>query len=171
MPCPSIIAYYNKYMGGVDLTDQQLSYYAMTRRRTLKWWKKVFWRLVDITVVNAWIIFRTNFPDSPIDSQKKFRLNLAENLVQPLLDLMASQTCPPYLRTAKGRRPVSAAKRLIGKHFAYKHRKRGRCVVCGDKKTSTGKRKDTKTQNFCPKCEVFLCQGTCFETYHTHTSY
>ena len=92
------------------MTDQHLSYYAMTRRRTLKWWKKVFWRLIDITVVNAWIISHTNFPDSPIDSQKKFRLNLAESLVQPLLDLMANPTCPPYLRTTKGRRPVSAAK-------------------------------------------------------------
>jgi len=72
--------------------------------------------------------FHTNFPDSPIDSQKKFRLNLAESLVQTLLDLMASPTCPPYLQTAKGRRPVSASKRLIGKHFAYKNKKRGRCV-------------------------------------------
>ena len=73
----------------------------MTRCRTLEWWKKVFWRLIDITVGNAWIIFRANFPDPPIDSQKKFKVNLAESLMQPLLDLMASPTCPPYLRTAK----------------------------------------------------------------------
>ena len=142
----------------VDLTDQHLSYYTMTNHRTLKLWKKVFWRLIDITIVNAWIIFRTNHPESSINTQKKFRLDLAENLVQPLLDLMA-------------RRPVSTAKRLIGKHFPYKNKKRGRCLVCGDRKTSTGKRKDTKTQNFCPKCDVFLCQGKCFEDYHSRTSY
>ena len=43
LPCPSIIDDYNQnIMGGVDLTDQSLSYYSMTTRKTLKWWKKVF---------------------------------------------------------------------------------------------------------------------------------
>ena len=171
LPCPSIIDDYNQYMGGVDLIDQHLSYYTMTKRRSLKWWKKVFWRLIDITIVNAWIIFHKNHPNSSINTQKKSRLDLAENLVQPLLDLMASPTCPAYLRTTKGRKPVSTAKRLIGKPFAYKSKKRGRCLVCGDHKTSAGKRKDTKTQNFCPKCDVFLCLGKCFEDYHSRTSY
>ena len=77
---------------------------------------------------------------------------------------MASPTCPAYCR-----RPVSTAKHLTGKHFPYKNKKRGRCLVCGDRKTSTRKRKDTKTQNFCPKCDVFLCQGKCFEDYHSRT--
>lgn len=170
LPCPSVIADYNQYMSRVDLTDQHLAYYTMTNRRTLKWWKKVFWRLIDISIVNAWIIFRTNNPDSVINTQRKFRLNLAA-VVQPLLDLIASPNCPTYLRATKGRRPLSAAKHLIGKHFAYKSKKRGRCVVCGDQKSSTGKRKDTKTLNMCQKCNVFLCQGKCFEDYHTRTSY
>ena len=42
-PCPTAIADYNTYMGGVDLSNQLLSYYSMTARRTLKWWKKVLW--------------------------------------------------------------------------------------------------------------------------------
>ena len=37
LPCPTITDDYNQYMGGVDLTDQNLSYYSMTTRRTLKW--------------------------------------------------------------------------------------------------------------------------------------
>jgi len=56
LPCPTAIIDYNQYMGGVDLMDQHLSYYSMNARRTLKWWK-IFWRLVDISVVNSWIIF------------------------------------------------------------------------------------------------------------------
>lgn len=170
MTCPSIIDDYNQYMGGVDLIYQHLSYYTMTKRRSLKWWK-VFWRLIDITIVNAWIIFHKNHPNSSINTQKKFRLDLAENLVQSLLDLVASPACPAYLRATKGRKPVSTAKRLIGKHFTYKSKKRGRCLVCGNHKTSTGKRKDTKTQNFCLKCDVFLCLGKFFEDYHSRTSY
>ena len=139
IPCPTMIIDYNNYMGGVDLTDQYLSYYSMTTRRTLKWWKKVFWRLLDITIVNSWIIFRTNYPDSPINSHKCFRLQLVEELVQPLLDLIASPNCPPHLHSGKGRKVVSAAKRLVGKHFAYKSTSRGRCAVCGHKKGVSGK--------------------------------
>ena len=42
IPCPTMIADYNMYMGGVDLTDQHLSYYSMTTRRTIQWLKKCF---------------------------------------------------------------------------------------------------------------------------------
>ena len=42
IPCPTIISEYNAYMGGIDLMDQHLSYYSMSTRRTLKWWKKFF---------------------------------------------------------------------------------------------------------------------------------
>ena len=171
IPCPTMIIDYNNYMGGVDLTDQYLPYYSMTTRQTMKWWKKVFWRLLDITIVNSWIIFCTNYPDSPINSHKSFRLKLVKELVQPLLDLVASPNCPPHLQGGKGRKVISDAKRLVGKHFAYKNTKRGRCAVCDHKKGPTGQRMDTKTQNYCPKCETFLCQGSCFEVYHTWSSY
>ena len=172
LPCPTIIIDYNQYMGGVDLMDQHLSYYSLTTRRTLKWWKKVFWRLIDISIVNAWIIFRHNNADSDIKSHREFRLKLIEELVQPLLDVQASTDCPKHLLDTRGRQPVSDDKRLMGKHFAYKSSKRGRCCVCSHKISAGGtKRKDTKTQNYCNKCEVHLCVGICFELYHTRTTY
>ena len=124
-----------------------------------------------MSIVNSWIIFHTNYPDSPISSHKYFRLQLVEELVQPLLDLIASPNCPSHLHAVKGRKVVSVAKRLTGKHFAYKSKKRGRFAVCGQKKGASGKRMDIKTQNHCPKCDTFLCQGSCFEMYHTRSSY
>ena len=103
--------------------------------------EKAFWRLIDITIVNTWIIFRANNLTSPIDAQKKFRLNFAENLVQPLLDLLASPTCPEYSCGTKGRRPVSAAKCLIGKHFAYKTRRGEGILFVGIAKPPLGNEK------------------------------
>ena len=32
----------------------------------------VFWRLVDIAIINSWIIFHINNPKSEINSQKEF---------------------------------------------------------------------------------------------------
>lgn len=131
--------------------------------------KKVFWRFIDICIINSWIIFHHNNPQTPIKAQRVFRLKLIEELVQQLLDLKASTNCPPYLCS---RVSVSTEKRLIGKHFVYKNTKRGKCRVCSQKKNpTTGKKKDTKTQNFCQKCGIFLCIGQCFEDFHTKSSY
>jgi len=172
LPCPTAIIDYNQYMGGVDLMDQHLSYYSLTTRRTLKWWKKIFWRLVDISVVNSWIIFRHNNPESDIKSHREFRLKLVDQLVQPLLDLRASPDCPKYLLDTRGRHAEGSDMRLLGKHFAYKGRKRGRCVVCySDISLTTKKKKDTKTHSYCKKCDVYLCVGRCFEIYHTRSTY
>ena len=169
LPCPTIIDDYNQYMGGVDLTDQNLSYYSMTTRRTLKWWKKVFWRFVDSQFMDN---FSLHNPQSPIKTQRLFRLRLIEELVQPLLDLRSNPDCPPFLQDKRTNVTVSTEKRLNVRHFAYKNPKRGRCRVCSWKKnTATGKKKDTKTQNFCHKCQVFLCVGQCFEDFPTKSSY
>ena len=77
-------------MNGVDLTDQYLSYHSLTKRKTIKWWKKLFWRLIDICILNAAIFFCINNPDSDIKTNRQFRLALREELVQPLLLAKAS---------------------------------------------------------------------------------
>ena len=42
IPCPQSIANYTKYMGGVDLADQNRSYYGVGRE------SKKFWRYAKI---------------------------------------------------------------------------------------------------------------------------
>ena len=42
-----LIAEYNKYINGVDKCDQCLASYSVDRK-TLKWWKKIFFRLLDM---------------------------------------------------------------------------------------------------------------------------
>ena len=111
IPCPKCVNDYNMYMGGVDLTDQYLSYYSLTRRRTVKWWKKVWLTYV----LNAWIIYHSNFPESEISTHRLFRTKLIHELVQQLLNAKIS-----------GR--VTSSERLKGKHFAYKASQRARCV-------------------------------------------
>ena len=150
--------------------DQHISYYSMSGQKTLKWWKKVLWRLLDIAIINAWIIFKTNFPDSSIDSQKLFHLKLVEEMVQPLLTLCSSPMCPTYVHD-KVRSTVEEIC-LIGRHFPYISAERKRCVVCSNKLSlTTGKQKDKKTKNYCPTRNKFLCLGECFELYHTFVEF
>ena len=52
---PHMMMQYNKYMGGVDANDQLLKYLLFSRR-TLKWWKKVFFSLLNICMVNLYFV-------------------------------------------------------------------------------------------------------------------
>lgn len=51
-----MISFYNKYVGGVDLPDYLASIYAFDRKST-KWWKKVFYKMLMTTAVNSYIIY------------------------------------------------------------------------------------------------------------------
>lgn len=55
---PKPIPDYNKYMGGVDRSDQVMHYYDPARR-AMKWYKKFFFHLLDVSTctVNSRILF------------------------------------------------------------------------------------------------------------------
>ena len=44
-------------MGAVDRSDQMVAYSTFSRR-TLKWWKKAFFHVVSLSILNAWILYR-----------------------------------------------------------------------------------------------------------------
>lgn len=62
---PQAIASYNQYMNAVDRSDQILATNNVLRK-CMRWWKTLFFHLIDIAVVNSFILFRehqTQFPD------------------------------------------------------------------------------------------------------------
>ncbi|KAF9798758.1 hypothetical protein SFRURICE_021555 [Spodoptera frugiperda] len=56
---PSIVPDYNVCMGGVDRKDQMIAMYPIERRRNRVWYKKFFRRLLNVSVLNAFILLRT----------------------------------------------------------------------------------------------------------------
>ncbi len=54
---PIIICDYNENMAGVDKTDQLMVYFAC-RRKSLKWYKRIFWRIFDHSILNAYVLFK-----------------------------------------------------------------------------------------------------------------
>ena len=49
---------YNLRMGGVDKSVQLVLYYGYFHR-SRKWWKRVFFHLLDLSIVNASILYNT----------------------------------------------------------------------------------------------------------------
>ena len=80
-PVPDPIKWYNKYMGGVDLSDALIKYFTVTRR-TRRWYMKMFLHFVDIAVVNSFIIHKEMAEaknQRPL-TQKMFRVLLCDQL-------------------------------------------------------------------------------------------
>ena len=59
---PEVVAEYNQFMLGVDKIDQMMSYYSFVRK-SIKWWRKVFFWLLDLSVVNSFIIYHHTLSD------------------------------------------------------------------------------------------------------------
>ena len=149
---PRIICQYNNYMKGVDKCDQYLNYYSMGRK-SIKWWKRAFFRLIELCIVNAMVIYCHKNPDiaSKRQAHKYFREALAQELVQDLLDAKEN----PHNENAGVSAQCQSEElvRVRGKHFPVsQYAKRGRCVKCVYEKNKSKKYKDKKTSNFCDKC-------------------
>lgn len=57
MDCPNIIREYNAHMGGVNLMDGLLGRYHI-HMRTTKWSNQIFYHLLDMAMVNAYLLYR-----------------------------------------------------------------------------------------------------------------
>lgn len=66
-------------MSGVDRLDQMTSYYS-SPRKTVRWYKKVLFHLLDMAVWNAYFLYRRFHP-------KVTFLQFRESLITSLIDL------------------------------------------------------------------------------------
>ena len=57
-PTTPVVAY-NKYMGGVDLSDRKI-YHVSAERPSKRYWKKIFFNLVDMALLNSYILYEAN---------------------------------------------------------------------------------------------------------------
>ena len=93
--------------GGVDRMDQLRSYYSVGRAGR-RWWKYIFWGLLNIGIINAYILWKKmNHPlpaKSRVSSMKTWKMRLIHNLVddyvsrreqcyEPAVDNLSVELC------------------------------------------------------------------------------
>ena len=61
-----MIVQYNTYMGGVDIADQLVIYYGFSHH-SKKWWKRAFFHILEVCVVNAYILYSSTNKVSHLD--------------------------------------------------------------------------------------------------------
>ena len=127
---PQCIIAYNRFMGAVDRSDQMLRYSAFCRR-TQKWWKKVFFHLYGLAMLNAYILYKvwSKQEDKQVVAQRVFRREVVKQMIA---------TCDHVGGSVRRGRPAAAALgRLTERHFLEKIAALGKkkyiarsCVVC-----------------------------------------
>ena len=135
---PQIVARYNRHMGYINISDC----YSMCRR-TFKWTTKLFFHLLDLTVLKSWILLSScgakcthNIASPPVWLEGQVRLQ------QMLWGWTASITS-----------------------IGQQKKNNIRCRVCSER----GQRNTTIYK--CAKCDVGLCVVPCFASYHTKTNF
>ncbi|XP_072389514.1 uncharacterized protein [Diabrotica undecimpunctata] len=71
-------------MGGVDLADMLIALYK-TPFKSRRWYLGIFTQLIDISVNNAWLIYRRDMQatkNGKHEKLKTFRLHLASSLLK-----------------------------------------------------------------------------------------
>lgn len=174
---PHVIKSYNQYMGGVDLIDMLISLYRIDVR-CQKYYHKIIFHLMDLSVVNAWLLYRrhcsqVNVPKKNIMSLLSFRISIAESLLksvqQPLVPQKRGRPSSTSLdkenRVPSSSRatPVPAPSKAIRfdnhDHWPM-YTEKGRCRHFGCSGYSRVR---------CSKCKIRLCineRKNCFISYH-----
>jgi hypothetical protein len=78
---PVVVCDYNINVLGVDLKDEMLQPYLLERKKSTKWYLKLFKNLLSVTIHNAMVIYQC-LPDNKNMKPLKFRLSLAQGLME-----------------------------------------------------------------------------------------
>ena len=162
---PIVIDTYNNNMNGVDIMDQYVVSYPFVRK-TLKWWRKVFFWLLDVSLINSYALYR-DIVHRPL-THVEFRRRLVDSFASQYFSSIPP--CPRVGRPRKRSCSQSDPKRLNGRlHLLGKREQPRECVVCSN--PSSGERK--RTSFFCKACTETpsLCPTAFFEAYHTKQHY
>ena len=139
-------------MGGVDTGDQLQSYYGFSHR-TVKWWRRLFFHLIDLAIVNAYILYLMSPCSGKRLTHAQFRIELAKQLLMETAEETVVQH-PPGSHTD----PNPPSSRLTGRHFPGKQ-----IVLSAVEKRD----EDVNQRHMNVNNAIYLCVVPCFELYHT----
>ena len=168
---PSCISEYNMHMGGIDRADQMTSYYS-SPKKTMRWYLKVLFHLIDLSLWNACVLYNMKNKTSKM-SYLAFRNSVILDLIQlnndttdPVEGNVSQSISPNSSRSSTPTR----SQLQFSNHYPMKAR-RLRCRLCSKKKI----RRTVETA--CTVCRdkkdrlVGLCAKECFETFHNKKFY
>ena len=166
---------YNRYMNAVDRSDQILATHNI-QRKCLRWWKAIFFHLIDLAVVNSFILFKeqqSRFPN--IEKLKRPRTynleNFREELVRNICDLPPTGPAPNSSATPP--QPPPRGEFDLEHSPIFLDVERDCAVCCKGGKQNGGKKIRARVSTGCraPGCQGkamhFTKEKNCWEIFHS----
>ncbi len=148
VPVPTAVKDCNRFMGGVDLSDQLIGYYS-SWKKSRKWYMTVLHHFIDIAVTNSYLLHKQlcNSKEEQPMTHQAFQEQLTAEL------------CGVSLQPARE---------------SYQHLPVAISGTVGSKKATQGRRKC----RLCGKCTPFMCEAcqvplcvildrNCHKSYHS----
>lgn len=142
---PEVITFYNSTKSGVDVVDELCATYNVSRN-SKRWPLTIFFAMLNISGINANIIYRANNDNTRI-KRRHFIKNLALSLIQDHLQIQRARVnLPRQLRKRiadfTNEPSIEPPQKIPGA--------RRRCQICPSKK-------DKKTKHTCHACHIYIC--------------
>lgn len=147
---PEAVLDYSSNMGSVDTADMLLSS-VQCIRKTLKWYKKLFFHIVDMHLLNAFYSYKSKAPIAD------FQLKVTRHLIQKYNPL--ALTHPQVPRSLK-KNPLRVLPGNTVEHMPENRGHYRQCKECIKQKIRK------QTRYMCRICNVYLCAASCFHKYH-----
>lgn len=161
-------------MGGVDLLDSFLGRYHITIK-SRKWYIRIFFHLLDLAVINAWIVYKNNAINDKVAKKDIMNLGMFRNELAYVL-------CNKGIENKRGRPSNSSLEQELQ---AKKKRAQSKPIPSNDiRMDGVGHWPDVGvslrckypqctgyTTISCSKCGINLClnkNNNCFTTFHTN---
>jgi hypothetical protein len=167
---PDVIDAYNHHMNGVDRANQLRQSYTCHRPGESKWWRPLFFWLIDVCAVNAYLIWLSRMSEkekSGKDLHRVFQRQLIESLLATDVDL------PLYDRLDTH---IIEHRKGFG-YCAWGRKRPGECVSRGNtnrqvlgevvNEAMPKSVRPRQVHDYCTKCHVYLCtKRDCWRRWH-----
>jgi len=122
---PTIVADYNRHMGHVDNADRMANSYTASRR-TWKWTTRFFFHLLDLAIVNSYILL------SSCGGKKISHRDFRHTLIREMLAQSGHEPRPsmPLERPAAASNNTGRLDTRHNKHWPGHSNMKRRCHVC-----------------------------------------
>ena len=150
---PAIVADYNRHTGHVDNADRMANSYTASRR-TWKWTKKLFFHLLDLSIVNSYILL------SSCGGKKISHRDFCLTFIIEMLACSGHESRPSMhvVSPAPASTNIGRLDTRHNKHWPGRNPKQRRCRVCSARGVTR-----TVMCN-CVKCDVELCVDRSYNT-------
>lgn len=155
---PQAVIQYNRFMGGVDLSDRMIAHYPHAIKNK-KFYLRIIFHFMNIAIINAWLLYRKQ--KGPTTPLLEFKASIASTLIE-IRGSTRKRGRPSFTTMPKKKKAwtkVSPEIRMDGmEHYPvkidFKNPPR-----CHDKNCKR------RTRYKCGKCQESVCPE-CMESFH-----